>query len=165
MIFHENRLLADDYHEIPYHIFLEFGKMSKNMLSGAVVIGTLRVKRFFLSTSQIKIMSNAFLFIKEHSQLQPKTHADKTNCYKILFGEQLYPDNAQGLEVIKLSPCSTQLSTKFILLINVKMPTIVVILTFISMINTTPERLKARNFFICRYFSFNEQLEFCTHLS
>ena len=39
-----------------------------------------------------------------------------------------------GSEVIKLFPCSTQLSTKFILLINVKMPTIVDILTFISMI-------------------------------
>ena len=31
----------------------------------------------------------------------------------------------------KFFPCSTQLSTKFILLINVKMPTIVGILTFI----------------------------------
>ena len=34
---------------------------------------------------------------------------------------------------------STQLSMKFILLINVKMPTIVDILTFISKINTTSE--------------------------
>ena len=33
--------------------------------------------------------------------------------------------------------CATQLSTKFILLINVKMSTIVGILTFISRINTT----------------------------
>ena len=32
--------------------------------------------------------------------------------------------------------------------------TIVAILTFISMIKITPERLKARNFFICQYFSF-----------
>ena len=56
-------------------------------------------------------------------------------------------------EVIKLFPFSTQLSTNFILLISVKMPTIVDILTFISMINTTSERLKARNFFICRYFT------------
>ena len=64
------------------------------------------------------------------------------------------------LEVIILFPCSTQLSTKFILLINVKMPTIVGILTFISMMNTTSKRLKARNFFICRYFSFYEQLKF-----
>ena len=67
---------------------------------------------------------------------------------------------------MKLFSYSTQLSTKFILLINVKMPTIVVgILTFISMINTTSERLKARNFFICRYFSVYEQLKFRTQLS
>ena len=73
-----------------------------------------------------------------------------------------------GPEVIKLFSCSTQLSTKFILLINVKMSTIVGILTFISMINTTSERLKgvkARNFFICRYSSFNEQLKFRAQLS
>ena len=44
---------------------------------------------------------------------------------------------------LKKNSCSTQLSKKFILLINVKMPTIVGILTFISMIDTTPERLKA----------------------
>ena len=43
-------------------------------------------------------------------------------------------------------PCSTQLSMEFILLINVKMPTIVGLLTFISMINTTSEILKARFF-------------------
>ena len=60
-----------------------------------------------------------------------------------------------GPEVIKPFSCSTQLSTKFILLINVKMPTIVGILTFISMINTISERLKARHF-SCPYFSFNE---------
>ena len=61
--------------------------------------------------------------------------------------------------------CSTQLSTKFILLINVKMPTIVGILTFISMINTTSVRLKARNFFFCLHFSFFEQLKFRAQLS
>ena len=33
------------------------------------------------------------------------------------------------------------------------------------MINTTPERLQARNFFICRYFSFYEQMKFCAQLS
>ena len=52
--------------------------------------------------------------------------------------------NLPGPKVIKLFQCSTQLSTKFILLTNVKMPTIVGILTFISMINTTFERLKAK---------------------
>ena len=70
-----------------------------------------------------------------------------------------------GPDVIKLLSCSTQLSTKFILLINVKMPTIVGIFTFISMINTTSERLKARNVFIYRYFSFYEQLKFRAQLS
>ena len=35
-----------------------------------------------------------------------------------------------GPEVIKLFSCSTQLSIKFFLLINVKMPTVVGILTF-----------------------------------
>ena len=47
-----------------------------------------------------------------------------------------------GLEVIKLFSCSSQLSM-FIMLINVKMPTNVDILTFISMINTTSKSLKA----------------------
>ena len=70
-----------------------------------------------------------------------------------------------GPEVIKKKSCSTQLSTEFILLINVKMPKIVGTLTFISMINTISESLKARNFFICRYFSFYEQLKFRAQLS
>ena len=69
-----------------------------------------------------------------------------------------------GPEVIKLLSCSTQLSTKFILLMNVKMPTVVGILTFISMIVTTSERLEARSFFICQYFSFYEQLKFSAQL-
>ena len=38
-------------------------------------------------------------------------------------------------EAIKLFSCSTQLRQKFILLINVKMPTTVGIITFISRIN------------------------------
>ena len=40
------------------------------------------------------------------------------------------------------------MSMKFIMFINVKMPSIVGILTFISMINTTSEILKARKFCI-----------------
>ena len=67
-------------------------------------------------------------------------------CCSFSFGSEEGIEN--GPEVIKLFSYSTQLSTKFILLINVKMPTVVYILTFISMINTTSERLKARNFFI-----------------
>ena len=78
-------------------------------------------------------------------------------CLRITFANSLDPNQDRqnvgpGPKVIKLFSCSTQLSMKFILLIDVKMPTIVGILTFISMINTTSER--ARNFFICRYFNF-----------
>ena len=66
--------------------------------------------------------------------------------------DQLVSDRAiwSGPEVIKLFSYTTQLSTKFLLLINVKMPTIVGSLAFISMMNTTSERHKARNFFSCR---------------
>ena len=46
MKFHENRLLADDSHEISYLIFgRKLGKISQNVSSAAVVIGTLRVTR------------------------------------------------------------------------------------------------------------------------
>ena len=45
------------------------------------------------------------------------------------------------------------------------MPTVVDILTFISMINTTFESLKARQAFIFQHFSFYEQLKFHAHLS
>ena len=60
--------------------------------------------------------------------------------------------------------CSTQLSMKFIMLINVKMPTFVGILTFISLINTTAKTLKARKVFISQHFRFYEQLTFHAHL-
>ena len=46
MIFHENRLLADDdnSHNISYLTFVQnFGKMLQNLPSAAVVIGALRV--------------------------------------------------------------------------------------------------------------------------
>ena len=45
MIFHENRLWADNFHETSYLIFFfKLGKMSQNLSSAAVMIGTLRVK-------------------------------------------------------------------------------------------------------------------------
>ena len=67
-----------------------------------------------------------------------------------------------GVRSYKTFSSSTQLSMKCTLLINVKMTTI---LTFISMTNTTSERLKARNFFIRQYFSFYEQLKNHAQLS
>ena len=106
--------------------------------------------------------------------LSESIHVKMPHCWKshvaaqILYTNEFYHlvgYNEPGPEVIKLFSCSTQLSMKFILLINVKMPTNVGILTFLSLINTTSERLKARNFFICWYFSFYEQLKFPAQLS
>ena len=57
------------------------------------------------------------------------------------------------------------MNMKFVLLINVKMPTIVGILTFISMIYTLSESLKARKIFIFQNFSFYEELKFYALLS
>ena len=54
---------------------------------------------------------------------------------------------------------------KFIMLKMVKMPTIVGILTFNSMIDTTSESMKARTVFIVQHFSFYENLKFHTQLS
>ena len=51
-----------------------------------------------------------------------------------ISGHTLVP----GPEVLKLVSCSTQLS----MLINVKMPTIIGILTFVSLINTPSECFK-----------------------
>ena len=70
-----------------------------------------------------------------------------------------------GPEVIKLFSCSTQLSMILILLINVKMPTSVGILSFISRLNTTSSSFKARKFLIFQYFSFYEQVKFHAQLS
>ena len=54
---------------------------------------------------------------------------------------------------------------EIILLVNVKMPTIFGILTFINMMNATSESFKARDFFICRYFNIYEQLKFRAQMS
>ena len=66
---------------------------------------------------------------------------------------------------IKLFSSLTQLSMNFIMIINVKMPTIVGISTIISMINTASVSSKARKFFIFQHFSFYEQLKFHTQVS
>ena len=56
MIFHENRLLADDSHVISYIIFCrKLGKMPQNLLSSAVVIGALRVKLIDFSHNDCRI--------------------------------------------------------------------------------------------------------------
>ena len=75
------------------------------------------------------------------------------DLYGFNISEKRYAKNQ--VTIIKLSPSSTQLSTKFILLINLKKPTIDGILRFISMINTTSGRLvyKLKKIVGSNYFS------------
>ena len=70
-----------------------------------------------------------------------------------------------GPEVIKLFSCSAQLRLKFILLINVKMPTIVGILTFMRRINYQILRYELKFSTNFDYLSIYEQLKFHAQLS
>ena len=54
---------------------------------------------------------------------------------------------------------------KFVLLINVKMPTIVDILTFISRITTASDSFQARKILIFQHLRFHKQLNFHAQLS
>ena len=60
----------------------------------------------------------------------------------------------QAARLPKKMSCSTHLSMPFIRLINVKMSTIVDILTIISMINTTSDSFKAKQNNYFQHFSF-----------
>ena len=53
----------------------------------------------------------------------------------------------------------------FILFINVKIPTVVGILTFISRINVVFESFKAGQILVFQHFSISEQLKFPAQLS
>ena len=68
---------------------------------------------------------------------------------------------ASGPEVIKLFSCTTQLSMKFVLLINVKMPTFV----FIFRINNWLWYFKPENSIDFGYFYIYEQFKFHAQLS
>ena len=91
---------------------------------------------------------------------------DDTRCIKSLtFGAAAILESP-GPEVIKLFSRSTQLSMKFFLLINVKMPTIVGILTFMrrknSILDLSEPKKKAEFLYI---FIFYEHLKFHAQLS
>ena len=84
------------------------------------------------------------------------------------YGKQCKPSQDQtpknvttGPEVIKHFSCSTQLSMKFFLLINVKSPTIIGILTFISRKNNIlglSEPKKPYLFYTYLHLNFHAQL-------
>ena len=70
-----------------------------------------------------------------------------------------------GPRAIKNTLCSTQLSTKFFLLMNVKMPTIVGILTFMSRNIALNAYLSPKNAEFLDIFHTNEDLKFHAQLS
>ena len=79
--------------------------------------------------------------------------------------ENSFITSEPGPEVIKLFSCSTQLSMKFFLFINVKMPTIVGILTFISWKNSILGLSEPNKSQISRYFYTYVHLKFHAQLS
>ena len=99
--------------------------------------------------------------LKPYFSKNIKAKKSRKKNAKSKISSEFYKQAQSGSKVIEL-----QLSMKFILLINVKMPTIVGILTFISRINTTSECFKQRKkMLFFNYFYFFEQLKFCAHLS
>ena len=58
MIFHENRLLADDSLEISYLFFRKLENMSQNLSSAAVLIDALRVNSEMRATPRLNCNCN-----------------------------------------------------------------------------------------------------------
>ena len=97
----------------------------------------------YLNTLQI-------LRILEELKLLPRTNIFELKSHQISNFTKLRMCSARnpGFEAINFFSCSTQLSIKSFLLINVKMPTIVGILTFISRKNSILSLSKAENSFL-----------------
>ena len=94
-------------------------------------------------------------------------HNGPSVCIKLLPGgrqNELWWDTP-GPEVIKLFSCSTQLSMKFFLLINIKMPTVVGILTVISGKNSILGLSEPIKSWIYWYFYTYEHLKFHAQLN
>ena len=128
---------------------LNFFKFTDNMFDLHWALFVLLLKLFF-----IVILLRRFYGSQEI--------ADVTICCfcRVLIGKR-------GPEVIKLVSCSTQLSMKFFLLINVKMPTTVGILIFMSgkIAFSAYLRLRKMNFLIFLYLCAFMHLKFHAQLS
>ena len=98
------------------------------------------------------MLSNVISFVLRDSD------TDSENIRLIWLSES-------GLEVLKLFSCSTQVSMEFFLLINVKMPTIVGILTFMSMKNSIPGLSEPKKAEFLDIFYTYEHLKFHAQLS
>ena len=105
----------------------------------------IHIKKLLLNLNLLNLLENCRIDVFRVSEhlflhLNPLP-AGGDFCHLLLDPDQALYNVVPGPKVIKPFQYSIQLSMKFILLINVKMPTIVGILTFISMIYTTSEWL------------------------
>ena len=106
MIFHGNRLLADDSHVISYLIiFRKLEKMSQNLSSVAVVIGTLRV--ILLSLCRLGNFFNDFLLSADFFYLK-LTFSKNYFRNTIRVSNSLNPDQARHFVGPDLGPNSLQ---------------------------------------------------------
>ena len=67
MIFHENRLLADESHVISvFYFYQKLGKIRQNLSSAAVVIGALRVNFWTADHSALGPGRGMFMKMSNH---------------------------------------------------------------------------------------------------
>ena len=132
MIFHETRLLADDSFEIPYLIFFRnLGKMLQNVSSAAVVIGALRVNVFLQVSTTLVQRIICHMQSRQSRQLhsiplsvdQDESMVSKSNQPACASSSILMFGVSVCMISIAHTTLSTQLSTKFQLLIKTKIPT------------------------------------------
>ena len=97
----------------------------------------MQVKRILLTFIKIPLVFRIFVLPIFECRLR------QVLLYFVVKTPYIQVYKIPGLQDTKLLSCM-----KFILLINVKMPTIVGILTFISRINTASECYKARKMFV-----------------
>ena len=77
MTFHQNRLLADDAHEISPYFCRKLGKMSQNLSSAAVAIGALRVKNEFGPQKVLYILGMQLIFAASFALILKKQSTEE----------------------------------------------------------------------------------------
>ena len=93
MIFHKNRLLADDFHEISC-FFQNLRKMPQNLSSAAVVIGASRVNHF----------AQIFICCTFHAIV----HTLYGNCFILLCRQQIFFQNQLFRNILSGIPSQCQ---------------------------------------------------------
>ena len=87
MIFHENRLLADDSHELSYLIYFENWKDFAKIVA-AVVIGALRVNDLFFLNNYLYSVS---IFFRHLAYVKKQFQWKSTNSNDFICCLYLYP--------------------------------------------------------------------------